>query len=63
MRHMPVVVMIIATVLGGAALNYTGHETPAIVALAVLGVIGLGLDHLGARAERQPSWSASARWR
>jgi len=40
---MPVVVMIIATVLGGAALNFTGHETPAIVALAVLGVIGLGL--------------------
>ena len=43
MRHMPVVVMILATVLGGVVLSYGGFETPAIVALAVLGIIGIGL--------------------
>ena len=43
MRHMPVVVMIVATVLVGAALNVAGPEAPAIAALAVLGVIGVGL--------------------
>ena len=43
MRHMPVVVMILATVLGGVVLSYGGLETPAIVALAVLGIIGIGL--------------------
>jgi len=42
-RHMPVVVMILATVLGGVVLSYGGFETPAIVALAVLGIIGIGL--------------------
>jgi len=40
---MPVVVMILATVLGGVVLSYGGFETPAIVALAVLGIIGIGL--------------------
>lgn len=43
MRHMPVVVMILATALGGVVLSYGGFETPAIVALAVLGIIGIGL--------------------
>ena len=43
MRHMPVVVMILATVLGAGALTVAGHEAPAIAALVVLGVIGLGL--------------------
>ena len=43
MRHMPVVVMILATVLGAGALTAAGHETPAVAALVVLGVIGLGL--------------------
>ena len=43
MRHMPVVVMIIATVLGAVALSVAGQDTPAIAALVVLGVIGLGL--------------------
>jgi CheY-like chemotaxis protein len=42
-RHMPVVVMIIATVLGAVALSVAGQDTPAIAALVVLGVIGLGL--------------------
>jgi CheY-like chemotaxis protein len=40
---MPVVVMIIATVLGAAALRVLGQEPPAIAALVVLGVIGVGL--------------------
>ena len=43
MRHMPIVVMIIATVLGAVALSVAGQDTPAIAALVVLGVIGLGL--------------------
>ena len=43
MRHMPVVVMIIVTALGAAALGVIGQEPPAIAALVVLGVIGVGL--------------------
>ena len=43
MRHMPVVVMIIVTALGAAALRVIGQEPPAIAALVVLGVIGVGL--------------------
>ena len=43
MRHMPVVVMILVTLLGAGALTVAGHETPAVAALVVLGVIGLGL--------------------
>jgi CheY-like chemotaxis protein/Skp family chaperone for outer membrane proteins len=42
-RHMPVVVMIIVTALGAAALRVIGQEPPAIAALVVLGVIGVGL--------------------
>jgi CheY-like chemotaxis protein/Skp family chaperone for outer membrane proteins len=40
---MPVVVMILATLLGAGALTMAGHETPAVAALVILGVIGLGL--------------------
>jgi len=40
---MPVVVMIIATALGATVLGVIGQEPPAIAALVVLGVIGVGL--------------------